>query len=124
MTETSDNQQPALVAESEYRDTPSGIPCIEPQTWHADAPTKPGMYWFYGEPWMGEMGGHYTGTVKPEMRLSPVEIVRLSNGLIGMVSGQFMRLTKWDGKSPGYLGKWTIAVLPDTTFKEATVVYS
>tara|TARA_R110000868_G_scaffold14070_3_gene65605 strand:- start:1320 stop:1685 length:366 start_codon:yes stop_codon:yes gene_type:complete len=89
------------------------INTVVAQKWFDDAPTEPGYYWFYGEPWMGEMGGHYTGKVPPENRLMLVEIKQVTNGIVGISSGQFMNLRKWDGKQRGFFGKWTNAIVPD-----------
>lgn len=81
--------------------------------WFDDPPKEPGDYWFYGEPYMGEMGGHYTGTVKPCNKLILVEVHRIINGLAAVGNGNFVPLRKWDGKNRGYLGKWANATLPE-----------
>lgn len=81
-------------------------------SWTENAPTVPGHYWFFGDPWMGEMGGHYTGAVKPDMELHHVKILRVGQGVQAVVDGQFMPLNKWERVRPGYLGKWCPCVLP------------
>ena len=81
--------------------------------WFDDAPTQPGYYWLLGDPYMGEMGGHFTGVTKPEIRLQLVEVSRISNGLLAVCGGHFITLNKWDGKQKGFHGKWAQAVVPD-----------
>lgn len=83
------------------------------QPWFDDSPSEPGYYWFYGEPLMGEMGGHYNGTVEPEHKLYLVEVVAVRNGVLAVTRGHFMPLRKWDGVRRGFLGKWSHAVVPD-----------
>lgn len=83
------------------------------QQGYDDPPDQPGYYWFYGDPWMGQMGGHYAGTIDPDKRLMLVEVERIANGLLAISKGQFIPLTKWDGKQKGYEGKWMSAIIPD-----------
>lgn len=85
------------------------------QRWHDDPPTEPGYYWFYGDPWMGQMGGHYAGTVGPENRLMLVEVQRVANGVVGVASGHFISLRKWDGRQAGCEGRWTAAIIPNVS---------
>jgi hypothetical protein len=74
--------------------------------WTEDIPTEPGFYWFYGEPFMGEMGGHYDGTILPNNKLFIIKIHKNPSGLIAWTDGAFISLRKWDGKKRGVLGKW------------------
>jgi hypothetical protein len=86
--------------------TPVPPPITVEQEWYETGPVEPGLYWFFGEPFMGDMGGHYSGTVKPEYRLYLVQVFQASNSLMATTVGTFVPLTKWDGKNKGYLGKW------------------
>jgi len=84
--------------------------------WFSKAPTKPGLYWFHGEPSMGSMGGHYNGTVKPEKQLHLVSVRKISNGMMFVANGQFMPSLEWDGgesKKEGWLGRWAQCIVPD-----------
>lgn len=83
--------------------------------WFDEAPVEPGYYWFFGDPWMGEMGGHYRGSVHPEYKLSLVSVFNVSNGLAAISDGHFFQLKRWDGKGKGWLGRWGRAVLPDVS---------
>lgn len=109
------------VAVEPHVDAPSGIPVVWPQIWYADAPSQPGYYWFYGEPFMGQMGGHYTGSVQPVICLHSVKLQLVGGKLMAVVDGQFMPLNKWDGSRVGYYGKWAVASLPYASVKEALV---
>ena len=84
------------------------------EQWYDDPPQTPGYYWFYGEPHMGSMGGHYSGTVKPRYKLYLVEVHKISNGVIGVSNGQFISLRKWNINSmqEGVLGHWAQAKIP------------
>ncbi len=83
--------------------------------WFDDPPQEPGYYWFYGDPYMGEMGGHYNGTVDPEYGLQLVEIHEIANGVMGVSNGQFIPLEKWNPESrhKGVLGKWAQVIIPN-----------
>ena len=76
--------------------------------WSNDAPTEPGRYWFYGEPFFGQMGRDFENNSILNPKLYYVEVQRLSNGLIGVVSGQFCPLKKFDKskRNAGYVGYW------------------
>lgn len=89
------------------------VPVVVAQQWFDDPPKEPGYYWFYGDPRMGQMGGHYDGTIKPKKHLVLVEIKRISNGVVGIADGNFITLRKWNGKQQGCCGQWTFAVVPD-----------
>ncbi len=78
-----------------------------------EAPDQPGLYWLYGDPHMGEMGGHYTGSVKPEYGLHLVRVVKVSNGVIGYTGTTIVSLTKWNGKNRGWVGVWYQVIIPD-----------
>jgi len=84
--------------------------------WSTEAPKEPGTYWFFGDPYMGSMGGHYKGTVKPDLELHLVNTHALANGTAFVCSGHFMPSHKWDGKREGWLGVWKRCVLPDTSY--------
>lgn len=90
----------------------------EPLEWFDDVPKEPGYYWFYGEPQWGSMGGHYTGAFQPKNRLMLVEVKKISNGVIAVGDGRFLRLHKWDEKSEGFLGRWAQVTIPLTPAKE------
>jgi hypothetical protein len=67
---------------------------VKPE-WFDDAPTEPGYYWLVGDPYMGEMGGHFSGVTRPEIRLQFVEISRISNGLLAICGSSMIPLEKW-----------------------------
>lgn len=83
--------------------------------WSSDFPTTPGFYWFYGDPFMGAMGQDYTSEVKVETKLYYVEVHQISNGLIGVTSGQFMPSKPFNPKTrqgEGYIGMFLPAQTP------------
>lgn len=82
--------------------------------WFDDLPVEPGLYWFLGELHMGSMGGHYSGSIKPEFELRLVTVVRTRNGLTAHSSGHFVSMCKWDKEKmrTGVLGKWAQVMIP------------
>ncbi len=86
--------------------------------WFDEAPVEPGYYWFFGDPWMGEMGGHFSGVTTPDYKLCLVHVWKIgaggSGGLAGVADGHFFNLKKWNGRGKGWLGRWGRAILPDT----------
>lgn len=91
--------------------------------WHDDPPTEPGLYWFYGELFMGEMGGHYTGSVVPQFKLELVRIQQVSNGCVGTSNGHFVKMRKWDkdARKSGVLGKWAQVIVPSVDVGSSSV---
>ena len=112
------NQSPPH--EQWYYDRPPTHITIDEQ-WYDDPPQIPGYYWFYGDPHMGSMGGHYSGTVKPDYRLCLVEVFAISNGVLGVSNGQFIPLNKWniESKTQGVVGKWAQAKIPTIPNEES-----
>lgn len=89
--------------------------------WFDAPPKKPGWYWFFGDPYMGSMGGHYTGTVPPDNRLSLVRVDQIANGVLAVADGHAIPLRVWrpDKQIDGVLGKWCQAMVPDTAKLES-----
>lgn len=83
---------------------PPDGPFSKEQQGYIGLPDHPGLYWFYGEPFMGEMGGHYNGTIKPDMDLHLITVVQTSNSLAAHCNGAFITLRRWNGKNRGVLG--------------------
>jgi len=89
--------------------------------WKKTPPDSEGFWWLYGEWSFGTMGGHFTGSIPPEFRLHPVEIITIGHGkkLIGICQGQFVILRPFDKEKQeeGYVGVWKkmdVPNLPDT----------
>jgi len=88
--------------------------------WSTEFPTKPGNYWFYGQPTFGNMNCCYyddgdKNCVKPRLEMHLIQVRRCVNGLLGICEGQFMNNTKFDKENQraGYVGKFMPATLPD-----------
>jgi len=83
--------------------------------WSNKAPTKPGSYWFFGEAFMGSMGGHYRGTVEPFLKMILINVFEISNGMMAQGDGQYISLKPFDKekRKEGYLGYWAEANIPD-----------
>ena len=67
--------------------------------WTHDWPTKPGWYWFYGDP----HGNRYKDQF---VRLYPVRVGKISNGLSYVAEGNFTF------KSQASDGVWTKMIVP------------
>ncbi len=84
--------------------------------WSTEPPTEPGRYWFYGDPWLGDMGSDfrddYAGPDEKHRKLHSVEICAISNGVIAVCDGNFMSLTTFAKKRNGHLGYWQRAATP------------
>jgi hypothetical protein len=82
--------------------------------WSKEFPNKDGFFWFYGEPHMGQMGGHFKGTIRPNLKMCLVEIKKISNGFLAVMNGHHVPNTPFDkeNKKPGFLGYWAKAELP------------
>jgi hypothetical protein len=78
--------------------------------WSTTPPSEPGRYWFYGDPWLGDMGSDfrddYHGPDENHRKLHSVEIVAISNGVLAVADGNFMSLRTFDKKGKGHLGYW------------------
>jgi len=82
--------------------------------WKNKFPEKEGIYWLYGEPFMGQMGKDYfdvTEPIKPRLCLVKIN----SNGFLCTTEGQFMPNFKFNKKKhcEGWTGYWCIAELPE-----------
>lgn len=88
---------------------------LEDVTWYREAPTEPGFYWLLGDPRMGSMGGHYAGTIKPDIELHFVEVLRIGDGTLSAMSGgTFVYLDRWtpESRGEGWVGKWARVTMP------------
>ena len=85
-----------------------------PEDWSSDQPKEEGLYWFYGDPRFGSMGGHFAGTVPPRLELHLVKVNRISNGFVFVSDGQFMSSRPFDKnrRGEGYVGVWQRAYAP------------
>jgi len=83
--------------------------------WSQEFPKKEGDYWFYGDPYMGQMGGNYNGNIKPDIEMYFIKVKKINDGFMAVVDGQFMSTNKFDLKKrkSGYLGYWQKAIIPD-----------
>ena len=83
--------------------------------WTEEAPTEPGMYWFYGDYCVGSMGQDYFDDFEPDNRMELVEVFEISNGMMADTRGKFMSLKKFDKnkRKEGHVGKWMPAILPN-----------
>jgi hypothetical protein len=84
--------------------------------WSSSPPEGPGEYWFFGDPYKGQMGIDYQDdapSVKPKMYL--VQVRKISNGFLGVTEGQIIPLEKFvKSKSRhGYVGYWGKMELPN-----------
>jgi hypothetical protein len=86
--------------------------------WSSTAPDTEGIYWFYGDPFMGSMGIDFRDDapkIKPELYL--VEIREISNGFLAVTKGNIISLRKFNKKDKfyreGYVGYWAEAELPE-----------
>lgn len=87
--------------------------------WTTEQPTEPGMYWFYGDSIVGQMGVDYTDNYKWEPRMYLVQVRKLLNGgYMCVTSGHFMQNRKFDKAKhlEGNLGYWMKAELPPIPF--------
>ena len=74
------------------------------------------VHWFYGDPLYGSMGMHYSQPVdREDLRLSLVEIHKISNDWMAVTNGHFMPTHKFNKKEKreGYLGYFAKADIPD-----------
>ena len=83
-------------------------------TWSTTAPTEEGVYWLYGDPCFGAMGGDYTGVFEPKKKLHYVTVIRISNGVIAACNGQYVSLQPFnkEKRREGWIGVWQPVVLP------------
>lgn len=84
--------------------------------WTQDYPTEPGHYWFYGDPYKGQMGQDFTENARINPQLSLVRIFQTSNSLMAVGDGQCFPSRKFDKTSAyntGYLGYWAKADIPE-----------
>jgi hypothetical protein len=85
--------------------------------WSSSPPEEPGEYWFYGDPYKGQMGIDYQDNapiVKPKMYL--VQIRKISNGMMAVTEGQIIPLRKFNKAKVhgnGYVGYWRKAKFPN-----------
>jgi len=87
----------------------------EKMSWSEQIPKEVGFYWFYGDPFHGEMGQNYFDDSPPiETKMYLVEIFKVSNGLMATTVGQIIKLRKFSkiNKQPGVVGYWQPAGLP------------
>lgn len=84
-------------------------------TWSSDPPDSEGLWWIVGDEEFGTMGGNYTGTIPPEVRLRVVEVTKTATHLYGACGGRFISLTPFDkeNRKPGYVGEWKKVTLPE-----------
>lgn len=87
--------------------------------WSKEPPNEEGLWWLYGEEEFGAMGGHYTGTVPPDIELQVVKVMRLGQGdnshLVGNSRGRLIALTPFSRQyKPGYIGLWKKVDKPNT----------
>jgi len=84
--------------------------------WSTTPPTEPGRYWFYGDPWLGDMGSDfrddYHGPDESHRKMHAVEVVEISNGILAVANGNFMSLDTFNKKHNGHLGYWQRAIVP------------
>jgi hypothetical protein len=87
--------------------------------WSKQAPTEPGLYWFYGD-FRGNMGSDYKNPPDPlDARLLLITIWRIAGGeLAGHANGQFLPLTPFDKTAKqknqeGFVGFWMPANPPE-----------
>lgn len=85
------------------------------EEWEESPQFEEGWWWFYGDDSFGSMGGNFTGSIPPVVEMHLVRIRNISNGMMAVTSGRFMRLEKFNPKtrSEGYLGVWKRAQLPE-----------
>ena len=78
-------------------------------------PTEAGLYWFYGELGMGQMGRDYQDGYVHEPRL---ELVTILNNEIASANGRIVFRSKFDKekRKTGWWGYWAVAELPDTPY--------
>lgn len=83
--------------------------------WTTEAPTKPGMYWFYGDESVGNMGMHYDDDFIPKYEMMLVKASKIVNGMMFVTKGRFMPTEKFDKEKrvTGHVGMWAKAALPD-----------
>jgi hypothetical protein len=84
--------------------------------WSSSPPKEPGEYWFYGDPYKGQMGIDYRDAAPPvEPKMYLVQIRKIANGLMAVTEGQFVPLRKFNKAKhgDGYVGYWKEAILPD-----------
>ena len=83
--------------------------------WTTEASNMPGFYWFYGNPYLGQMGIDFRDNAPPIIpKMDLIEVHPLSTGKIGATEGQFVYLRKFDKSiiKQGYIGYWKQAELP------------
>ena len=84
--------------------------------WSKDFPDEPGFYWFYGDPFHGQMGMDFQTPKKPvDAKMQLVEVAEISNGLIAIAAGHFFPSNPFDIKKirAGYLGYFMKADMPE-----------
>lgn len=88
--------------------------------WSKDPPNEVGLWWLYGEEEFGAMGGHYTGSVPPDIELQVVKVMRLGQGdnshLRGNSRGRLITLEpfSFSQRKPGCIGLWKKVEEPST----------
>jgi len=82
--------------------------------WCSEFPAKEGRYWFYGDPYFGNMRSDFKDDPEIDMRLYLIDVRKISNGWMCVTDGQFIptNMFKKGVRKPGYLGFWRNAVLP------------
>ena len=83
--------------------------------WQDTPPDSEGLWWLYGDPQFGSMGGHYTGSILFEPELHVITVQKISNGLMAHARGQFINLRPFDKRRQleGYIGKWARVNMPE-----------
>lgn len=95
------------------KSTVGPAPRANKKGWSTKFPVKAGMYWFYGDPYQGQMGMDFQeNTAEAKMYL--VAVRKVVNGFIATTDGQFVPTTQFDRtrQRNGYVGYWMEATLP------------
>jgi len=77
--------------------------------WCNEYPVENGNYWFYGDPYMGQMGADYKPGCIPDVKLYYVKVRKMA-----VCDGQFMTKHKfnYDKQQKGWCGYWAIVIDP------------
>lgn len=83
--------------------------------WTSECPREAGHYWFYGDPYKGQMGIDYRDDCPPiEPKMYLVEVIAISNGIMAVSEGNMIPLRKFnkENRGDGVIGYWKPAELP------------